>query len=313
MYSKEFRTKVVEEYLTGNVTFKELSEKYSVAYDTVKCWHHRYLNDSNFSVVKDSKVKKYKKLIDESRFKDMHEDELRIENIKLQIENERLKKLFGDEEPHYGTKGVRYFLQEEYKIIFALSEGKKIPVSTLLQLMDINKSGYYSWLKRISSNEKTAQSIRRDEAIEKVRKIHEKHPSHGYKWVNAVITHENDGIALYSDEFIRRIFLFLNIKSMSKHVRYKYRKERDQTKFYPNLILNKLAPSEPYKVIVSDMTAIRHREKYYKLTMYMDLFNNQILTYAISGKRGDPNTYYNGLTDLIMLKDYLGDSEMQTH
>ena len=92
MYSKEFRTKVVEEYLTGNVTFKDLSEKYNVAYDTIKCWHHRYLNDSNFSVVKDSKVKKYKKLIDESQYKDMHEDELRIENIKLQIENERLKK-----------------------------------------------------------------------------------------------------------------------------------------------------------------------------------------------------------------------------
>ena len=179
--------------------------------------------------------------------------------------------------------------------------------------MDINKSGYYGWLKRISSNEKSAQALRRDEAIEKVREIHEKHPSHGYEWVNSVITHENDGTALYSDEFIRRIFLFLNIKSMSRHVRNKYRKDRDQTKYYPNLILNKLAPNEPYKVIVSDMTAIRHREKYYELTMYMDLFNNQILTYAISGKRGDPNTYYNGLNDLILLKDYLNDSEMILH
>lgn len=198
-------------------------------------------------------------------------------------------------------------------MIFSLNQTKNIPVTTLCDIMGINRSGYNDWLKRITSNTITSQSVRRNEAINEVLEIYRKHPSHGYVWINSVITRKNNHIQKYSDEFIRRICVYLGIKSKSKHVSHKWRKDYTPTKYYPNLILNKLAPNEPYKVIVSDMTAFRHRGKYHELTMYMDLFNNQILTYAVSDKRGDPNTYYNGLSDLIRIKDVIGDSEMILH
>lgn len=93
MYSKEFRAKCVEEYIAGGKTFKDISEKYGVAYDTVKCWHYRYMHESEEKKPHDD-IKRYKKLIETSNFKDMTEDELRLENIKLQIDNERLKKKY---------------------------------------------------------------------------------------------------------------------------------------------------------------------------------------------------------------------------
>ena len=47
--------------------------------------------------------------------------------------------------------------------------------------------------------------------------------------------------------------------------------------------------------IVSDMTAFRVKGKYYELTLYMDLWNNEILTHSLSAQRGDRMTYMSGL------------------
>ena len=38
---------------------------------------------------------------------------------------------------------------------------------------------------------------------------------------------------------------------------------------------------------------------YYELTLYMDLWNNEIVSHALSSKRGDRMTYINGLEGLI--------------
>ena len=54
--------------------------------------------------------------------------------------------------------------------------------------------------------------------------------------------------------------------------------------------------------IVSDMTAFRVKGVYYELTLYMDVWNNEILTHSLSSRRGDRMTYISGLNDLIELK-----------
>ena len=50
------------------------------------------------------------------------------------------------------------------------------------------------------------------------------------------------------------------------------------------------------------MTAFRLKGIYYELTLYMDLWNNEILSHSLSAKRGDRMTYISGLHDLIELK-----------
>ena len=52
----------------------------------------------------------------------------------------------------------------------------------------------------------------------------------------------------------------------------------------------------------SDMTAFRLKGIYYELTLYMDLWNNEILSHSLSAKRGDRMTYISGLHSLIELK-----------
>ena len=61
------------------------------------------------------------------------------------------------------------------------------------------------------------------------------------------------------------------------------------------------------------MTAIYVNGIYYELTLYMDLWNNELVAHFISAKRGDRMTYLNGLRNLIDLKQLHTDMEMVLH
>ena len=63
-----------------------------------------------------------------------------------------------------------------------------------------------------------------------------------------------------------------------------------------------MAIDGPLQCIVSDMTAFWVHGTYYELTLYMDLWNNEIVAHSLSSKRGDRMTYISGLNDLIELK-----------
>lgn len=165
--------------------------------------------------------------------------------------------------------------------------------------MNINRSGYYKWINR--NFKPSLQRARRTLTMALFKRYHEKYKTHGYRWLNAKIKLENKEFKC-SDGYAFKICNYLGIKSKSKHVRNKYRKPRQDAKNYNNLILNKLAPSEPFKVVVSDMTAIKFNGAYYEITWYMDLFNNELITYGVSTKKGDPKTYYKGLNSLIEKK-----------
>ena len=70
---------------------------------------------------------------------------------------------------------------------------------------------------------------------------------------------------------------------------------------FPNLVSGNWNVSKPYEIIVSDMTMFRYKGIYYELTLYMDVFNNEILSYKLSSREGDPRTYHDGLSDFVKL------------
>ena len=50
------------------------------------------------------------------------------------------------------------------------------------------------------------------------------------------------------------------------------------------------------------MTAFWANKTYFELTLYIDLFNNELISYSLSNKKGDPNTYKKALADVITKK-----------
>ena len=175
--------------------------------------------------------------------------------------------------------------------------------------MNINRAGFYKWLKR-----RTNPSIREVNRLDACRIFEEynnKFPSHGYRWLNAKI--RLDLGVVYSDNFAHKICKYLGIKSKSKHVRRYGKNNNKELKNFPNYILAELNPLRPFQLVVSDMTVFWANSHYYELTLFMDLFNNEIIAYSLSNKKGDPSTYHKGLSDVLHKKEEYKDLEMILH
>ena len=147
-------------------------------------------------------------------------------------------------------------------------------------------------------NKPNDKIIQRNYDIELFNKYHKDYPTHGYRWLKAKILLDL-GVE-YSDNYAQRCCKYAGIRSVSK--RCKYTKPGQKNKIFANLLLADLSVTRPFQVVVSDMTAFWCKQTYYELTLYMDLFNNEIVAYALSSKKGDVTTYHDGLKQLIEKK-----------
>lgn len=183
----------------------------------------------------------------------------------------------------------------------------QFPVKYLCSVLSINRSGFYKWKKRLEHPSDRMKSFISDIVL--FKEYHSKYPSHGYRWLNAKIRLDT-GLVM-SDQRAHRICKAAGITSISKH--YRYKKPGDPYKVYPNLLMSGINVSGPLQCIVSDMTAFYLKGIYYELTLFMDIWNNEILSYSLSKKRGDRMTYMSGLKGILDIKARYPDLEMILH
>lgn len=183
----------------------------------------------------------------------------------------------------------------------------EFPVKLLCETMDINRSSFYYWKKRLGNPAPRTKSL--ISSVQLFREYNLKYPSHGYRWLNAKIRLDT-GLIL-SDPYAHKCCKIAGIKSKSRH--YKYKKPGDPGRVFPNLLSAELSIDGPLQCIVSDMTAFYVKGIYYELTLYMDLWNNEIVSHALSAKRGDRMTYISGLKDLLELKKEYPEFQMILH
>ena len=172
----------------------------------------------------------------------------------------------------------------------------EFPVKLLCETMGILRSSFYSWKKHLSNPSTRTKNFVRN--IHLFQEYHLRFPSHGYRWLNAKIRLDT-GLVL-SDPYAHKCCKTAGIKSKAKH--YKYKKPGNPYRVFPNLLLSEMQIDGPLQCIVSDMTAFCVKGVYYELTLYMDLWNNEIVSHSLSSRRGDRMTYISGLEDLIELK-----------
>jgi len=173
--------------------------------------------------------------------------------------------------------------------------------------MDINRSSFYKWRNRV--NQPSAKMMTRISNILLFKKYHNLYPNHGYRWLNAKLKLDL-GLVL-SDQYAHRVCKYVGIASVSK--RCKFKKPGEQFKIYANLLSADMNIDGPYQCVVSDMTAFWCQGTYYELTIYMDLWNNEIISYGLAKRRGDRNSYLEGLNQLIAIKKEYQDLEMILH
>ena len=111
-----------------------------------------------------------------------------------------------------------------------------------------------------------------------------------------------------SDPYAHKCCKAAGIKSKSKH--YKYKKAGEPAQVFPNLLLSEMQIDGPYQC---DMTAFRVKGVYYGLTLYMDLWNDEIVSHSLSAKRGDRMTYISELMDVIKIRKEHPELQMILH
>lgn len=184
----------------------------------------------------------------------------------------------------------------------------EFPIKLLCDVMGIVRSSFYSWKKKLSNpSEQTQRFLNHISLFEE---YHSKYPSHGYRWLNSKIRLDT-GIVM-SDTHAHKCCKTLGIKSKAKRCCH-YRKPGNKSRVFPNLLLAELQINAPLQCIVSDMTPFYFKGKYYELTLYMDLWNNELLSHSLSAKRGDRMTYISGLKDLIAIKKQHPEYKMILH
>lgn len=173
--------------------------------------------------------------------------------------------------------------------------------------MNINRSSFYYWKKRLGNPAQRTRSL--IQSIQLFSEYHLKYPSHGYRWLNAKLRLDT-GLYL-SDQYAHKCCKIAGIKSKTKH--YRYKKPGEPGRIFPNLLSAELKIDGPLQCIASDMTAFYVKGIYYELTLYIDLWNNEIVSHALSSKRGDRMTYISGLKDLLEIKKAHPEYQMILH
>lgn len=158
-------------------------------------------------------------------------------------------------------------------------------------------------------NNPSDKLLQRNSNIELFKNYHDKYPTHGYRWLNAKIKLDLGTIS--SDNYAQRCCSYSGVRSISR--RCKYAKPGQKYKIYPNLLMADMLVNRPFEVVVSDMTAFWCNGTYYELTLFLDLFNNEIVSHDISTTKGDRNTYINGLNKLVEKKKEYSDLKTILH
>ena len=160
--------------------------------------------------------------------------------------------------------------------------------------MDVNRSGYYKWKQR--QRNPSPRALQREEDLKLIQEIHDRHPSHGYRWINAFI--KNKYGIIFTDDYVRRLCKYEDIRSKGKH--YQWKKPEEESEKFKNLVWKGWKRlSGPFQVIVSDMTRFYVKGAVYELTLYFDAWNKEILGYGLGTRKGDTRSYYNGLKQVL--------------
>ena len=170
----------------------------------------------------------------------------------------------------------------------------KYRVGTLLNLMGLNRSGYYKWRARKDYPNRYEKD--RLTLTNLLMEAHKKHPSYGYHRLAREVFDQTGWV--FSDNLAHKCCKSAGIRSKA---RKGYIAPGEESNIFPNEVQGCWNASKPIEIVVSDMTMFKVGKKYWEWTILLDTFNNEILAHSVTDIPGSNKPYYDCLAVLNRL------------
>ena len=269
-YSIEFKLKILDKLKQSN--FKTMSEKYKININTLKSWYYKINNQQcNF--------KNHKQALGAAIYKHIN----LLSNIKNLYQKEALN-------------------TNTFITINKIRKQNQIPLTIILNELNISKSTYYNKLKKVYvMNQKQKQD---NDEINLIWKIfNESRKQFGYRKIKAALLTKYH-LIMNHKKILRLMRIgkmiigyFTNKKPKNKH---KIGKNRFNV---PDLVKRGFKSiTQPFKVFYTDVTYhIWNQFRFYQTTI-IDAFTKEIIDYQISFKNNGNLIMQNIKKTLQMLK-----------
>lgn len=153
-------------------------------------------------------------------------------------------------------------------------------IKELCSIYGVSRSGYYKWLKR--KGQSNQYQIWHNQLDILVKDIHSHYPSAGYRTINDILLNTH-GLVI-CDVSVWKSMKRLNIKGYIRKSKEAAVNQGSEHSVFPNVLNRKFKADMPMQKIVTDVTYIENKGKWYYLACFMDLFNNEIIDYEFGDK-----------------------------
>lgn len=181
-------------------------------------------------------------------------------------------------------------------------------IHSLCNHLKVSRSGYYKWIKRKGTLNRYQLNRKSLEVL--VKNVHSKHKVYGYRNIAENIRNETGW--MFSDWLCHKVCKSIKIRSQAR--KPKYARPGEEHILYSNIINNNWQTSKPFEKIVSDTTIIKNKYGNKDLTLYIDVFNNEVVSYETdNSKHGHSfKSHVLGLKKLLDLKEKRGYTHEET-
>ncbi len=163
--------------------------------------------------------------------------------------------------------------------IYACIEKESVShsVKELCDVYEVSRSGYYKWLKRKGTLNRYEQQ--QQELDYYVADIHSHYPSQGYRSIADTLLNQYGWVV--SDISVFKSMQRLGIKGFVRRQKSPTPNGVEHNRF-PNVLNRDFYSDKPMQKLVTDVTYIKNKGKWYYLACYLDLFNNEIVDWELS-------------------------------